>query len=94
MSYCIDYNSKSGNIYRMTSSKKRIGLVAGLVLAIALFMLLKLDKNQTIKSWLIPGDAQVTENAFSEMIENIREGETIGGAVTTFCREILKNDET
>lgn len=43
--------------------------------------------------FLIPGDKVVTKKAFSEMVEQVQQGEQIGNAITAFCREILDNAE-
>ena len=40
-------------------------------------------------SWLLPGDPVVTENALQTMIDNLRDGEDLGAAVATFCREVV-----
>lgn len=43
--------------------------------------------------FLIPGDKEVTRQAFSSMVENVREGENVKTAITAFCMEILNNGE-
>ena len=43
--------------------------------------------------FLIPGDKEVTRQAFSSMVENVREGENVKTAITAFCMEILNNAE-
>ena len=40
-------------------------------------------------TWLLPGDPVVTENALQAMIDNLRDGEDLGSAVATFCREVV-----
>ena len=43
--------------------------------------------------FLIPGDNEVTKKAFSNMIQNVREGENVKRAVVVFCDEILDSAE-
>ncbi len=39
--------------------------------------------------WLLPGDPEVTRNALQTMIDSLSDGETLGEAVATFCREVV-----
>lgn len=41
--------------------------------------------------FLIPGDKEVTKEAFHAMLEDVREGEDVKTAITAFCAEILEN---
>lgn len=43
--------------------------------------------------FLIPGDKTVTKQAFSSMVNEVREGEDLKTAITTFCMEILNSAE-
>lgn len=43
--------------------------------------------------FLIPGDKDVTRQAFSTMVEDVKEGGSVRSAVTAFCQEILDNAE-
>ena len=45
-----------------------------------------------IREFLIPGDADVTVAAFSELILDMREGESLGEALRLFGWEILHGD--
>ena len=40
---------------------------------------------------LLPGDAAVTASAITTLVNDVKSGECIGEAVTTFCREIIQN---
>ncbi len=40
-------------------------------------------------SWLLPGDPEVTGDALQAMIDSLRDGEALGDAVVTFCREVV-----
>lgn len=47
--------------------------------------------NQKIRTWLLPGDAQVTEQAIDEFVCNIKEGANLSDAIVAFCDEIISN---
>ncbi len=57
--------------------------------SIVIFMVLILTFWHGGLSWLLPGDPVVTENALQEMIDSLQNGETLGQAVVTFCREVV-----
>ena len=40
---------------------------------------------------LLPGNPEVTHTALAHLAEDIREGESLGQAVTAFCQEIIDN---
>lgn len=44
---------------------------------------------EVLQEVFLPGDADVTRQALSNMAENLRAGEAIGDAVAVFCREIV-----
>ena len=91
MSYRIEYNPEKNRIYPMSSSRKPKWLIVILVVVVTLFALQKLNRNQILKSWMLPGDPEVTAAAFSAMVDDISEGVSVGDAVTTFCLEIIDN---
>lgn len=41
----------------------------------------------------LPGDADVTHRALTELTENIRGGESFSDAITAFCLEIIEGAE-
>lgn len=48
---------------------------------------------ETMRQWLIPGDAAVTTAAWNGLTEDIAAGENITDALSGFCREIIENAE-
>lgn len=44
-----------------------------------------------LRQVLLPGEETLTEAAFQDMMGDIRAGETLGDALTAFCREIVEN---
>lgn len=47
------------------------------------------EGSEIMRQILLPGDLSVTEQAFSEMITDLREGESVADAFTVFCRAVL-----
>ena len=39
--------------------------------------------------YLIPGDPEVTAEAFTDMVHLVKEGEPVGSAITTFVQDVL-----
>ena len=44
-----------------------------------------------IKTWLIPGDPEVTVAALERFVAELKGGTAISDAVTAFCEEIIDN---
>lgn len=44
---------------------------------------------EVLQEVLLPGDAELTRQALTNMVENLRAGEAIGDAVSVFCQEIV-----
>lgn len=42
-----------------------------------------------LRAWLLPGEPSVTQTAFSNLVDDLRNGTQLGDAVTAFCREII-----
>lgn len=91
MSYSIDYNPEKKKTYPLPAERKPKWLIVALAIMTVLFLLQKIDRDHILKSFLIPGDPEITAAAFSSMVDDIREGETVGKAITAFCLEIIDN---
>lgn len=46
-----------------------------------------------LRQYLIPG-GDGTQMAFQEFVEQLHGGETVGDALTAFCRQVIENGET
>ncbi len=93
MSYCVEYNPElkrkypSVKKYRRKPSKKVFIL---LVTCVSAYIFVH---NGWIK-FLLPGNPDVTISAFSALVEQVGEGDSIKQAVLTFCEEIITNSGT
>ena len=90
MSYYIEYNPEMKEKYPKTRRvielpiKKLLFIFAVLITSYA-FMQCRLYR------YFIPGNPDVTMSAFSNMVENVGDGEPVKDAVFAFCKEIIKN---
>jgi len=60
---------------------------------ICILTLGRAEVRSKLEQWLIPGNPQVAKAAFSLMLDDLRDGESLGEAVTTFCNEIITCSE-
>lgn len=89
MSYQIQYESEKNRQYPIKTNRlsvKRIVITA--TIAVLVICLLS---SPSFKRFIIPGDPKITGAAFSRMIDDLQNGDTVGEAITTFCREIVHN---
>ena len=42
-----------------------------------------------IRHYLLPGDPEITGEALDQLIDNIKDGDSLSDAVTAFCKEII-----
>lgn len=66
-----------------------IGLLFISLITVA--VLLFPQARQSLRSFLIPGDDQITINAADELIDRLHNGENTQEALVTFCRMILED---
>lgn len=90
MGYRIEYGPEYRRFRKESPAKGKILplTAAFLVLFLALTAKFWPEGKETLENILLPGDPQVTKQAFSQMAQDLKEGEAIGDAVITFCREI------
>lgn len=86
MRYKIIYPQIGKHKYRKPRKPPNIMMITGSIAFIAVLMI-TLWKGSL--SWLLPGDPVVTEFALQEMIDRLQDGEGLGQAVVTFCREVV-----
>lgn len=92
MGYCIEYNPDKKKIYPI-QAKRKSKRVYLLMVAIVLFLVLTFAYKKKIAHFLIPGDSDVTADAFSHMVSDVKAGDPISDAFTAFCLEIIHNEE-
>ncbi len=93
MGYHMDYE-QIGQTRPQPTEKHRVSGVIAVVLICVLVMgavAIKTVGLPWVETFLIPGDPEVTQAALQDMVSNLQEGQSIGEAVTAFCREIVEN---
>lgn len=90
MGYHITYNPDLNKKYPFnTKSRGKLLTITGVLLLcfVAIYVLAQSD----VMHYFIPGDPEITAEAFSLMVERVSQGETVGNAVVGFCREIISS---
>lgn len=72
-----------------SSARLRTMIAAAFLLFSIIVRLTWQEGTEIMRQALLPGDLTVTEQAFSEMITDLRQGEPVADAVTVFCRTVL-----
>ena len=90
MAYKISYTPEDTHRYPQKVQRQpgRWGkyYIAILILAAVLCL-----KQVGIPNFLIPGNAEVTKKAAQTMITEIKSGESLEDAITTFCMDIINS---
>ena len=96
MAYRIKYASFSEEKKQPKDTQLRNRIAAGLLVVVLLIgaMTIKLGGLRWVTEYLLPGDPAVTAAALEGMVMDLREGENLYDAVTTFCREIMDHAPT
>ena len=95
MSYLIQYSPQDNKKYPPKRNKKKPEKA---VLAMILALIICLTgivrrKQQDAFAWLIPGNPDITLQAFENLIVDVKAGEPMKEAVTVFCQEVIANAE-
>ncbi len=90
MSYNVTYNPELNRKYPTERRSKNKPLYIALIL-LGCFVAVYVLSQCGITHYLIPGDPEITTEAFSEMVARVSEGETVRNAVTEFCRKIINS---
>lgn len=89
MGYQIQYGPQK---YRRREQKQRKvpkWLVIAICAALLTGGLTAAGLDGYIRSWLLPGDPDVTGAALDQAVQNLRDGDPVGEVVTAFCEEII-----
>lgn len=94
MSYRVEYNAMEVKQEKQRDFKGRqwlLGIVCLLGIVTGIYVCGMGDR---VKEVLIPGDTEVTQAAFSDMVERISQGQNAVTAFTNFCQEIIDHADT
>jgi hypothetical protein len=89
MSYRIEYD-RGTEKYEI---KENVGIILWMITGFSLLFVMLLSFHAEVFPWvkelLIPGDDNLTIQAFSAMTDDLRSGATIADAVETFCKTVI-----
>lgn len=90
MGYRIQYGQTviKESLYETTLKKKPTAPIKWIAAGCILLALTLLGRTGGL-DFLIPGNKEITKQAFSSMVDEVRDGEDIKTAITAFCVEIL-----
>ena len=93
MPYTVSYGPEDPNRYpaKPTLGKKNSKYVIMIILLL-LMTTLTFHFRETIISWLVPGDDQVTMQSVESLLADLEEGTPVGEALITFCEEIVAHE--
>ena len=91
MSYRILYDPELKEKYPPLKTKKSSsGWMTAVLLAALIFLASSVPAiSAALKSWLLPGDPEVTEAALVSLADDLRAGTGFRESITSFCLEIL-----
>ena len=92
MAYRVDY-SKEGiqEVLPERSNNKSKKIWSLGIICLILLMGVLYPQKQMLEKLLIPGDAEVTKHAASELVANLQDGVGLSEAMQVFCEEIIAN---
>ena len=91
MSYRIEYGTSVPQKFQPQQVKRHIRTMTAVCILLFSLAVGKFwpDGRMVLQRVFLPGEPSVTEQAFSNMISELRDGETLEKVVVAFCQEIL-----
>ena len=91
MGYCIVYGQEAERKYTAQGRFTRLRtMIAASFLIFSLVVRLTWeDGTEKLRSIFMPEPLSVTEQAFSELVTDLQEGQTLSDALTIFCSTII-----
>lgn len=90
MAYTIRYSPENNKKYPTDKPPKKSLLIFAVVMFTAVSLLLVNDGvRDVIADFVLPGDLQVTKSAIVQLVEDVRTGEPVANAITTFCQYVI-----
>ena len=90
MSYCVEYNPELNDKYPKVKTKRYLPtkkLMYLLVLVVTVYIFIQ----GGLYRYLLPGNPDITISAFSNMVKQVSEGDSMKDAIFAFCQEIILN---
>lgn len=92
MGYSISYDTGGvEKVQKRSKPKRKKKILPGVIACGIAALLLFTDFKQLLWDIFLPGAGESTQAAFSQMISDLRSGDSIQDAVSAFCMEILED---
>ena len=89
MSYQIAYDPQENARYPQKIKPHRKWLVKWIISAIFIAAAGYIALSSNVLHYILPGDPEVTTVAFSQMIEQVRTGESVKDAIVCFVEQVV-----
>ena len=89
MSYIVEYNPELRKNYPMQYKKTHKFPLMVLVFTLSVFILLYVLNTTGALRLLTPGDPVVTAGAFADMVEQVRDGQSVSEAIFLFFKDVI-----
>ncbi len=91
MGYQIQYGQTAVKTYIPERKRFRFNRKSVKILIVCVLIMLGtiLGSRETIQNFFLPGNSQITREAVTQMVTNLKEGEPLAASFEAFCREIV-----
>ncbi len=89
MSYYIAYDPQENERYPQKVKTKQKVSVKWILSAVFLLIAGYVALSGDVFAYILPGDPEVTATAFSQMVEQVKTGESIKNALVCFVEQII-----
>ena len=88
MSYSVHYNPELGRRYPSKVKDQR-NLTRPIIILMIVAVVVYASVQSGMVKFLIPGNPEITTAAFSQLIEQVAAGESVGQSIRTFCEDVI-----
>ena len=94
MSYRIEYGPAIPSQHTTRKYTARLRILTAVFLLIFVFLVRQYFPTgaENLRQFLLPGAPGVTQTALDQLMEQLRDGQSLGQALTAFCTYIVSND--
>lgn len=93
MAYKIVYGEEPYEYHNPSKNGIRLRILTAALLLVFCFLVRLAWPGGTalLQNYVLPGESTVTEEAFEAMLSDLRAGEPLNDALTTFCKDVIQN---
>lgn len=90
MGYQIIYDAKDKHFIKKPKKARRTGIVICILSVLTLGILRFSGWGDTLWQYMLPGDPAVTTEAFQNLAESLKDGQSLSDAVYVFCDTVIQ----